>query len=154
MTYKPKSDDQPFDNNTCPTPEQSIEHFLKNTKLRKPGMFPSDPFQAARYWMAHQEPANDFTEAATPPVTKGGSWATPYHDRLVYTLWRFMQLKGPFQVHVIENIEKGVIYRGDPIKRYLSYVEEFNRMKAHPDREKYIDEGFIKMRRALAGMVV
>jgi hypothetical protein len=128
-----------------------IEQFLKTTKYRKPGMFPADPFQAARYWMAHQQPCDDFTEAVTPPNTKGGTWGTPYHDRLVYTLRKFLKQKSIQQVFLIEHIEKGVTWKGDEIKFYQTVVEES--LKMAQNKEKYIEDGFKAMHRALRGMV-
>lgn len=106
--YKP-SDISP-EQNLCPSPEAAIEQYLKLTKRKIPKIFPEDGYQAARYWMAHQAPGDDFTEASLPPTSKKGSWTTPYHDRLIYTLRKFLKLKHPQQLYVIEHIEKGVAW--------------------------------------------
>ena len=115
-------------------------------------MFPSDPLEAARYWMAHQVPPDDFTEGATPPISKGGSWATPYADRLIYSLRRFLRLKAIEQVHVIEHIDKGIAWKGESFKFYLMVIDETIKMKEDP--EKYINASFKAMARAAKGMVI
>lgn len=149
MGYK-SNDERPFENNKCPTPEEVIAHHLANTKRRVPEGMPSDGFQAARWWMARQSPADQFSEAATPPNKKGGEWNTPYHDRLVYTLKQFLKLKRVHQIYVVEHIDKGVPYKGDPIDLYITYVDEAAKM--HHDKEKYIEDGFKKMHKTLRGM--
>lgn len=150
MTYK--ANDAPPEDNRCPTPEAVIEQFLKTTKYRKPGMFPADPFQAARYWMAHQQLADNFTEGASPPNSKGGVWSTPYHDRLIYALRRFLILKAIHQLFVIEHIELGVAWKGEPIHLYQEIVDEAAKMAK--DKAKYVDDGFEKMHQALKGLTV
>ena len=147
-----KANDTPPESKECPTPEAVIEQFLKITKYRKPSMIPADPFQAARYWMAHQCPADDFTEGATPPNSKGGTWATPYHDRLIYALRKFLKLKAVQQLHVIDHIEKGIPWKGEDFDFYLLVVDET--IKMNVNKEKYIDDGFEAMHKALKGMTV
>jgi hypothetical protein len=152
MAYKSSSDeDRPFQSNRCPTPEEVIADYLSQTKLRVPDGMPSDGFQAARWWMARQAPGDPFSEAATPPPKKGGDWATPYHDRLVYTLRKFLKLKRVHQVYVIEHIENGVPWRGDDIDFYIKIVEETTVMRSC-DKEQYFEDGFKKMHKALKGM--
>ena len=150
MAYK--ANDAPPEDRSCPTPEAVIEQFLKVTKYRKPGMFPPDLFQCARYWMARQAPADNFTEGATPPTSKGGTWTTPYHDRLIYALRRFLKMKSIHQLYVIEHIEKGIPWKGEPIEFYTDVVNEA--LKMARNKEKYIDEGFKTMHRALKGITV
>jgi len=150
MSYKPTTD-EPVDR-SCPTPESVIAQYLQANDRRIPKGFPSDPFQAARFWMAHQIQPDAFTEAATPPVTKGGNWGTPYHDRLLYTLKKFLKLKAVHQVYVIEQIERGIPWGGDEIDLYIQFVEESDKMAQN--KSQYIEEGFKKMHRALKGMVV
>lgn len=152
MAYKPKSDDQPFDNGRCPTPEEVIDQYLKQKNPRIPEGAPSDGFQFARWWMSHQKPGDRFSEAATPPVMKGGSWATPYHDRLMYTLKKFLKLKRVQQVYVIEHIEKGIPWLGDDVDKYADIVNEHHKMLQN--KEQYIEDGFKKMHKALRGLQV
>lgn len=152
MAYKSSSSADEPRFNKCPTPEEVIDQYLKITKRPVPKMFPTDGFQAARYWMAHQLPADNFSEAATPPTVKGGTWETPYHDRLLYTLKRFLKLKTVQQVYVIEHIEQGIPWKGDDISFYTQIVEEQAKMIVN--KEQYIEDGFKKMHKALKGMTV
>ena len=148
MAYKPK--EEANGRVSCPTPEEVIADYLEHSKRSPPKGAPSDPWQFAKWWMAHQIPPDDFAEAPTPPVVKGGSWETPYHDRLMYTLKKFLRLKRIHQLYIIENVEKGVPWKGDDISFYTRVVEENIKMQAN--REQYIDDGFGKMTRALRGM--
>lgn len=153
MAYKSSSDeDRPFHSNRCPTPEEVISEFLSQTKLRVPKGMPSDGFQAARWWMARQAPADQFSEAATPPRVKGSDWVTPYHDRLMYTLKKFLRLKSIQQVYIIEHIERGIPWKGDEIGHYQLVVEESAKMAEN--KEQYIEDGFKKMHKVLQGMTV
>lgn len=153
MAYRSSSDeDRPFQNNKCPTPEEVIDQYLKEANPRIPDGMPQDGFQAARWWMAHQIQHDNFTEAALPPAKKGGEWQTPYHDRLMYTLKKFLKLKRVHQIYVIEHINKGIPWKGDEISLYTQYVDEAAKMAQNP--EQYIAEGFKKMRKALQGMTV
>lgn len=122
----------------CPTPESVLEKILKKRR-HKPKMFPGDPFQAARYWMAHQEQPHHWKENAEP-IKKDGKvtgWHTPYHDRLAINLKTFFQLKHIHQVYVIENVEAGVPWRGDPPDNYIEIVRETQKMLKN--KEAYID---------------
>ena len=150
MSYTPKS--EMMENNTCPTPEQVLEQVLKRSKRAIPKGMPTDPYQAAKWWIAHQKVPDGFQETATPPVTKGGTWGTPYHDRLEYTLKRFLSLKSIYQVYVVEWIEKGVPWKGDDIDMYRVFVDEWEKMGN--DKEKYITDGFTAMHKAAKRMVV
>lgn len=155
MGYKSSSDpDEPFFNK-CPTPEEYIDMWIKRYKVKLPNTLPQDNFQAARFWMAHQIPADNFVEHATPPAQKGGEWKTPYHDRLVYTLKRFMALKSIEQIYVLENIKRGIPYKGDDLDRYKQYVKDHEVMKKAKDEgrfDEYVDEAFRLMKKALRRM--
>ncbi len=132
-------EDQPEEKKqVCPTPESVLEKILKRRK-NKPKMFPSDPFQAARYWMAHQEQPHDWMDNAVPNTKEGKviGWHTPYHDRLSVNLRTFFQLKHIHQVYVIENVEAGIAWRGDPADIYIKVVRQANLMLKNKD--KYID---------------
>jgi len=147
--YK-KMGNQPVDN-SCPTPESVIAQFLQAKTPRLPKMAPADPFQFARWWMAHQAPPDNFTEGAQ--VLGDGRWNTPYHDRLMYTLKRFLNLKSVHQIFVIEQIERGTAWKGDDIDRFQAYCEEFGKM-SKTDKNQYIENAFKQMKKTLRGMVV
>ena len=139
-----------------PTPEQEIEKILKrHSKLgrRKPKMMPADPFQAARWWMAHQEQPDEYREA----VQKLGNnrYETPYHDRLCRTLRKFLRLKHIHQLYIVESIDRGIPWRGDDIDFFTDVVKEHDKMQAAiaaGKKDEYITEGFRKMRQTLRGM--
>ncbi len=137
-------------------PVNHLMNFLKwysDKNYRKPKMFPTMLREAAEYWIAHQEPPDDYAEAVTLIVENGKQlgYNTPYHDRLLRCLKQFLKLKEIHQVAVIDGIGRGVPYRGDPIHQYLDYVKEAEVMAQNKDQ--YIEEGFRKMHRALKHMV-
>lgn len=119
----------------CPTPEQRLEQLLKRWKGRVPACMPSDPFQAARWWMAHQEPAEDWKEQAEKiwDGAKFCGWATPYHDRLEYTLGHFLRLKSYHQEFIVEAHERGIPWRGEPVDVFLEVVKQADIMAADPE---------------------
>lgn len=132
-------EDEPEDvGKECPTPESVLEKVLKKRR-HKPKMFPSDSFQAARYWMAHQEQPRDYVDDVVP-ITKDGKiigWKTPYHDRLAVNLKIFFRLKHINQVYVIEYVEAGIPWRGDPPDIYIKVVRQAQLMLK--DKDKYIE---------------
>ncbi len=157
MSYQAKkSSNKPVDL-TCPTPEQVIADYLQESNCRIPKGAPADPFQFARFWMAHQPAKDGFTEAALPPVSKGGGWTTPYHDRLIQRLKVFVRLKALHQVYIIEHIERGVAWHGDPVEHYIDIVKEYDRMREKIEsgqRDDYIDDCFRQMKKAARNMTV
>jgi hypothetical protein len=111
----------------------------------KPRMFPTDPRAAASYWINHQEPPHEFTEAVQF-VEQGDKsfWRTPYHDRLSGTLKIFLSLKSPQQIFVIEHIERGIPWRGDTVEMFNSIVREAQKMQA--DKDGYIEKALTSLR--------
>ena len=128
----------------CPTPEEVLEKILDKRKY-KPKMFPPDSFQAARYWIAHQEQPNDRVDAAVPNKKEGKviGWHTPYHDRLCVNLKTFFRLKYIHQVYVIEKVEAGIPWRGDHPDMYTQIVRQAELMQKNP--EKYIDSALVAL---------
>lgn len=132
--YKASSRSEPEFQADCPTPEQVLEQLLKKWKGGKPKMMPSDPFQAARWWIAHQLPANDWQEAAEKvwDGPKFCGWSTPYHDRLRRCLLIFLRLKSYEQAYIVEAIERGIPWKGDPMWIFKEVVNESDKMLADP----------------------
>jgi len=139
-------DDEPEDpGKPCPTPEEVLEKILKKRK-HKPKMFPGDMFQAARYWMAHQEQPRDYVDNAVPNTKNGKivGWKTPYHDRLAINLRLFFRLKHIHQVYVIENVEAGIPWRGDPPDIYIQVVRQAMLMKKDP--KGYVESAMLALK--------
>jgi len=144
-------EDEPEDEGKdCPTPESVLEAAL-NKRNHKPKMFPGDSFQAARYWMAHQELPRDYVDNAVPQTKNGKiiGWDTPYHDRLVVNLKIFFRLKHIHQVYVIEHVEAGVPWRGDPPDNYIQVVRQANLMIK--DKDKYIESALKALKESSFG---
>lgn len=137
-TEKPVFEDRPPD---------VVEVLAKIMMARrvKPKMFPVDPRAAASYWINHQEPPHEFTEAVQK-IEQGDKsyWRTPYHDRLTETLKIFLSLKSPQQVFVIEHIERGIPWRGDSVEMFKSVVTESQKFLA--DKDQYIEKALKALR--------
>lgn len=120
-----------------PNPLDVLLAVLSKAK-HKPSMFPSDPTKAAQFWIAHQEPPNEYTEAVRRELRKDGSayFVTPYHDRIRANLKIFLTHNKIHQVFIIEAIERGIPWRGDRIEMFVQIVKQGDEMaKGH---EAYI----------------
>ena len=117
-----------------PNPIDVLLPILRGCK-RRPSMFPQDPTTAAKFWIAKQEPPNEFTEAIRQESRKDGSkyFITPYHDRLAANLKTFVQLQHIHQVFVIDAIDRGIPWRGDDIHKFTKTVEQHNEMLKDPE---------------------
>ena len=127
---------------SCPLVVDQLAGIFRGKSSRH---IPDGEFHAAQWWVDHQEPADNYREAAEP-ITKGGEvhWKTPYHDRLCYTANQFLRLKEPEKAFVIHGIENGVPWRGDEIKFYKMVCEETELMRK--DKDAYIAQAFKKLK--------
>lgn len=105
---------------------------------RKSDVIPPRPVDAAHWWIAHQEPANEKTERVEQVTTRAGEtgWRTPYIDRVSYTAKVFLSLDAPHQAFVIDKIERGIPWRGDDIRMFLMICEQHELMQR--DRNAYV----------------
>ena len=114
---------------------------LLEKRKRKPKMFPANLLEASKYWQSIQEPPNEERERvewqSAPKAKDGGFWRCPYIDRLKFTLQKFLILDSPRQFFVIENIEKGCVWRGDDISFFKRVIEEHEKMKKM-EKDEYI----------------
>lgn len=113
---------------------QIIEHQRK-----KSDYMPPRPFDAAHWWIDHQEPADEFLDRVERIIGKDGKhagWKTPYIDRMVSTLRIFLALNEPKKAYVIQQIERGIPWRGDSMEMFLLIVAEEEKMRK--DRDGYI----------------
>jgi hypothetical protein len=112
-----------------PQPEGALQDVIRgNMKANKhhPTMMPNSPHDAALFWMRHQESESQRDRPEwiwKHGSDAGGSWNTPYIDRVVETLHKFLGLSATHQAFVIEKVEAGYPYRGDNIKFYLDVIK-------------------------------
>jgi len=141
--FDKKKEKPSFDNRPPQIVDVLAEVFMRTKN--KPQMMPSDPRAAAKYWIAHQEPANEFTER-TEYVIQGDKsfWKTPYHDRLVANARAFMGMKKIEQVFIIDHIGRGIPWRGDNMEMYKMIVDETLLMQENP--QAYIEGALQKMK--------
>lgn len=142
-----------------PVPEEDLVTIYRAWRQTSDSVhIPRDFLQAARWWIAHQEPRRS-TEGAEAAYNRQGeqTWRDPYLDRIVAT-WRIflIDLTEIQKAFVIQGIESGnTPFRGDSFKFYKMVVEEQAKMDkiiADGQKDKYIDDVFIAMHKAVKGM--
>lgn len=91
---------------------------------------PANIYDAAHWWLAHQEPANEITERVERQTDKDGrvSWKTPYIDRVASTLRIFLGLSEPHKAFVIQKIDQGIPWRGDDMDMFLMICAQEDEM--------------------------
>lgn len=104
-----------------------LEDFLRQYARPLPEPMPANPRQAAQWWLAHQKPADERHEA--PRTGKSGTWICPYHDRVLYTLRRFLSLSPADQRIILAAHEDGISWRGDEMDRFMDIIHEHGEMQ-------------------------
>ena len=122
-------------------PEGVLMRILKihaEKNRRRPKMFPGTVRDAALFWIAHQEPPNDYTEGVTENWVNEQlvGYNTPYHDRLSYTLRQFLKLSEIYQTAIIEAAQRGIYWRGESMNIFPTIVRESDEMKKDPEAYK------------------
>ena len=112
-------EDAPETISVPPTPESVLMEILDGNQF-KPSMFPRDNFEAAQFWIDHQEPANKYSERVER--SKDG-WKTPYHDRLALNLKIFLVQTHINKVYILEHCKR-VPWRGDKMDLYKNVVNQ------------------------------
>ncbi len=114
--------------------DEIIKWCKNNREL--PPMMPSEPREAARWWISHQEESQYYRDHPSPTRNeKTGQitgWITPFHDYLVSTLRKFLDLCESDQNFVNEMIGSGVPWRGDDIDDFKKIVEQHLEMQNDP----------------------
>jgi len=137
-----------FDKPAEPT-ARLVEIYARWTGTHHTEYMPAKPLEAATWWVDHQDPWNKIQERPERQNDKRGNfsgWLTPYHDRVAATLKIFLELSEPEKCFVVENIERGIPWRGDPIYLYKAIIEEHEKMAQDIDGYKGVAE---KIRREM-----
>jgi hypothetical protein len=131
MSYdEPRGDTGPTTRTPPPQPEGALQEVIRgNMKANKrhPTMMPNSPHEAALFWMRHQESESQRDRPEwiwKHGSDAGGSWNTPYNDRVVETLHKFLGLSAPHQEYVIQQVKAGYPYRGDSIQFYIEVCKQ------------------------------
>lgn len=130
--------DSPEETNDRPplTVDLLVDEIQRHRSL--PPQIPSDPLQAAKWWIGMQSPAHEQIERPQTAnvVGKANSkrWLTPYADRLIASFRKFVTLTPKEQEFVIAAYEDGVLYNGyEPEMFALIYDETMTMRKIGPD---------------------
>jgi len=132
-----------------PLVNASLIKVFKSWQLRKgrSAHIPANPFEAAEFWIALQEPPDEYRDRPERQIDKNGDhtgWITPYHDRLIYNLRRFLAMPDIHKAFVVDRVRKGVPYRGDDIEFYKMVCAESEKMD--DDKEGYLESAFKTLR--------
>ncbi|MBT8046520.1 MAG: hypothetical protein KJN67_05080 [Pontiella sp.] len=123
-----------------PTPPDVVEtlgEFLERYQargLRWPAGIPDGAFHAARYWVEINEDPHRYRDNPGP-IYKGGAlvaWSTPYHDRLLFSLQKFLGFNSAQQIWILEQIKRGIPWRGEEGKVYAAIIEQAEIMARDP----------------------
>lgn len=130
--------DSPEETDSRPpfTVDLLVDEIQRHRRL--PPQIPSEPLQAAKWWIGMQMPAHEQIERPQTAnvVGKANSkrWLTPYADRLIASFRRFVTLTPTKQEFVIAAFDDGVFYNGDEPEMFASIYDETMAMrKIGPD---------------------
>ncbi len=116
---------------------------IKNNSL--PEFIPPNLYDAARWWIECQEKPDGRRERPRLQREHGRThWITPYHDRLVFALKKYLPLTAPQQAFILEHIRAGIPWRGDEINYYNQVVEHQRMMDKNPELFKKYASKIIK----------
>lgn len=126
-----------------PAEQRLVELYTRWRERRRSAHIPLQPLEAARWWVAHQEPPNDYVEAPERTYNKRGEfsgWRTPYHDRIFNNFQIFLGLPEAAKAFVVEHVEAGIPWRGDSIPLYKWIIEETRSMLKDPEAYRRLGE--------------
>lgn len=122
----------------APPKAQDVLAGIFEKHRKKSDIIPPRPYDAAHWWMDHQEPPKEPGERMEQITTSGGKtgWRTPYIDRVVASLRVFLGFNDPQRAFVIDKVKRGIPWRGDSIQSFAKICEETEKMDN--GREGYI----------------
>lgn len=108
------------------------DEFRRHKRL--PHQIPRDPMAAANWWIKHQKPAHENIEVPRLARVIGKNsvsrWMTPYADRLIASLRKFVTLSKHEQEFIISAVDDGVFYNGDEFAFFHQVYEETQKMRS------------------------
>jgi len=119
----------------------------KQTGMKWPYGMPMDINHAAKWWIHVQEmPRNEKPEliqkrqkSDVDPVEY--YWKTPYIDRLIYTLNKYLNLPEQHQEIVVKAIEVDIHWRGEDMKFFQTMLKSMGRLlneTGNNQKQKYV----------------
>lgn len=147
MTHKPRglfAEANKTQQQSKNKPPQVIDALAKQIEkyqakqTRRPPMMPSNAYAGAKWWLSVMESAHEYRDRVEP-ISRDGrivAWKTPHHDRLLYTLNRFYSLSQPVQVWIVENMAKGIPWRGEKQAEYAAIIQIHAAMQKNPEKFK------------------
>ncbi len=125
-----------------PTAEESVAEVLRAwyNKGGRSIYVPINPFDAAKVWISLQEPADEVQDKPEPQTNAKGEvagWKTPYHDRIIHNLKKFLGMNETHKAWIINRVKAGIPYRGDSIDFYKGVCKQTEIMAQ--DIEGYIE---------------
>lgn len=126
-----------------------LGRYMAYRKL--PDFMPPAPIDAARWWMEQQEPPKEEDRPRQVSVFGANNerrWICPYHQRLSYTLGKFLNRMTPKEQKIILAAREDKIYwRGDEIDFLMLVIAETTRMRTM-GIESYRIEALDKMKKS------
>jgi hypothetical protein len=155
--HKDKQPERTYDSPPPIADEQLVLIYKIWRRRHESKYIPKDFLAAAAWWLDHQEPQGRNETPQLEHDKKGAPhWKVPFIERVAATWLTFLAFSEPQKAFVVQHIESGIPYRGDDMKFYQEVVKESAKMleaQATPETwEKYVNDGFASMRKAIKGM--
>ena len=85
----------------------------------------------------------EWISKSTPTNPNAGGWQTPYIDRVLYTLRKFLTLIPNDQAFVADMIRAGYPWRGDDLPFYREVIKNTDIMHGHVDKHGRTADGLL-----------
>lgn len=127
-------------------PPKVVDILAREFTGKGSDLIPGKPFEAAHWWINHQEPAHEWRERMEPITINGDpvGWKTPYIDRLVSTARIFLRAPPAVQMFIINQVKNGYPWRGDQIGFYKSVIAETDKYKQNPEQYKAVGNALLR----------
>lgn len=106
-----------------------LGRFMAHKSL--PVFMPPVPIDAARWWIDQQElpKPEDRPRQVSVVGDEGVRWICPYHQRLCYTLAKFLTIPTADQRIILAAREENIFWRGDEMYFFMMVIDETQKMR-------------------------
>ena len=124
---------QTYTGSRPPMVEDEINTVIRqfSSKRHLPECMPKNFSDVAGWWISKIEPPKE-TEHPQSMSTADGEgirWVCPYHNRVLYTLRKFINSSNKDCQYILAAREDGIFWRGDDISFFIGVVAETVRMR-------------------------
>ena len=146
MSYDEPTRNERTYTNKPPAPEECIIAIYKKWRFKHSSAhIPHQHFDAAYWWIAHQENPGHMEHPQHNTDSKGNEfWRVPYIDRIAANFRIFLSLDETHKSFVVEKIESGIPWRGDDMDMFMMVCREEEKMRL--DKSGYIESALAALK--------